>query len=358
MVFPVAYLVLLVPLYYLYKYITSVKGHGKDSALVLAKIEPVDPNFNWATTEPLKIRPFANKKDFRPNMGIKNLVSTPEEWLLMEKTYQEIITKKSELCRNHPDKIIQVAKNPRAQAAAREVYDTITNFMVSRYPQYFSRKGSEIYNHVTKELIPGTLKGHDPFDLYMTLSRTVEEDVVVLLKDDPSDENLEYRSSSAITGFPAGFDPSLHHNQVISEIHEVVPQYQSRLRLSMGRFFNRLQPKDLWVRHNWSIQTHDKHFNLNLNHGRIGQQIEALKYEDIDFKNGCFLRCERQVLTRLPKLRAIIMTIRTYLTPIEKIKEEGLADQLIFGIDSLPEDLAYYKKRPAWGEAVKQYLRE
>lgn len=56
------------------------------------------------------------------------------------------------------------------------------------------------------------------------------------------------------------------------------------------------------------------------------------------------LRCERQVFIRLPKTKLIVMTIRTYLTPIDKIKQEGNAKELIRGIDSLPEDLAFYKK--------------
>lgn len=324
---------------------------------VISKVKPVGDDFEWEKAEPVKVRPFVGKKDFRPNMGIRNLCQTPEEWLLIENTYDRVTDKKEEITTKDSQKTISIHDSPRSNLAAREYYDLVTNFMVMRYPQYFIRKGNQIYNKIKDVYIPGSLKGVDPRELYMIIARTIEEDVVVFLKDDPKDKEQEYTLRSSITGFPAGFDPSKNVNKVISEIHEVVPQYKERLKLSMGRFFNRLEPTDLWVRYNWSIQTHDQHFSLDLNHGRAGEKVKQLTIDEIDFDNKCFLRCERQVLTRLPKLRANIMTVRTYLTPIKKVKEEGLAEDLCHAIDALPEDLSHYKKRPAWGEAVKEYLR-
>jgi len=44
------------------------------------------------------------------------------------------------------------------------------------------------------------------------------------------------------------------------------------------------------------------------------------------------------------------------LTLLKTIKQEGLGKELSRAIDGLPDDLAFYKKRNSWGEAVKEYL--
>lgn len=323
----------------------------------VSHVDPVDALFNWQNADPLKVRPFVGKKDFKPNMGIQNLSKTPEQWLLIESSYKETTAKKRMITEDKLAQTIQVHNNKKSIEAAREYYDTVVTFFQERYPQYFIRKGSEVYNKINDDYLPATLKGHDPMKLFQILARNMEEDVVIFLKDDPKDEQQEYTLRAAITGFASGFDPSLSHNKVISQIHDVVPQYKSRLKVSMGRFFNRLEPSDLWLRFNWSVQTHDQHFTIDLNHGREGQELKPLSVGDIDFEHKCFLRCERQILTRMPKLRANIMTVRTYLTPMAQVKREGLAEELCRAIDSLPDDLAHYKKRSAWGDAVKEYLR-
>lgn len=74
-----------------------------------------------------------------------------------------------------------------------------------------------------------------------------------------------------------------------------------------------------------------------------------------------FLRCERQTLYRLPKSRAIVFSIHTYRYPIRQLKEEGSGEDLAAAIEGIENgnvpQMAEYKKVPAWGEAVKEYLR-
>lgn len=72
------------------------------------------------------------------------------------------------------------------------------------------------------------------------------------------------------------------------------------------------------------------------------------------------LRCERQVLHRLPQTKAILFSFSTYTYPLEEIKQEGLGEDLATAIDglglgSVPE-FHHYKRAVVWGEKVKQYL--
>lgn len=332
-------------------------GHKAAEQYVAPIIPPIGPQFKWEEQEPIPYRPFAGKKDHKVNMGIRNIANEQENWLLIENTYKKCTGLRKEICNNYQKHTIHANPSPRASGAIREFYEKTMNFMCDRYPQYFYIKDNQIYNAINDVYLPLDASKDTPANLLLQIAANVEEDVVILLKDDPNDHEEEYKMRGSINGFPSGFDPMDSFDQPVSVIHGPVPSYATRLKLGMHRFFNRLEPKDMWYRTNWSIQTHKNLFNLHSNHGRPGQTITALKMEEIDFEDGCFLRVERQVFTRMPESRAIIMTIRTYTTPLAQVKAEGHADELIRGIDGLPDELAFYKKRPLWGEAVKEYLR-
>lgn len=340
---------------------------------VIQNIKPVLTSFTWENQEPLLIRPFINKKDFNPSMGVKNIgKKNPEDWLLIENTYLNNIKLREKTLNLQPELMAYVYNNKISHDSLNEFYDLMIEFLIQRYPKYFKVNNSYwswswswfgssqlVTNLITNDSFPRYSKSltSSSSEIMNIIARNIEEDFLILIKDNPINKSEEYILRSSLNSFPAGFDPSINFNQPISFIHKPVPQYKSKLQFTMGKFFNNLKEKDMWVRYNWSIQTHGNLFNIGSNHGRKGDKLIPLKFNDIDFKSGCFLRCERQVFIRLPKTKSIIMTIRTYLTPIEKIKQEGNAMELIHGIDSLPEDLAFYKKRGVWGEAVKEYLR-
>lgn len=337
------------------------KFHFKKEVSVLAKdIVPVLDNFDWQKADPLPIRPFVNKRNFNVSMGLLNLAKLPLDWLLIENTYVDQTRLRKKYTEQYTKHTVLCYENDITTRAVREFYELVTNFLLTRYPKefFYSKKSGMVLNSINGEKFPRYAGKFLPRELLLCLSANIEEDFLILIKDNPQDPDEEYILRAGVTGFPAGFDPSHSHNQPISVIHSPVPQYRDRLKVSMGRFFNKLQPKDLWVRHNWSVQTHKSYFNLNLNHGREGDEVKTLKYDDIDFEEGCFLRVERQIFSRLPKLRANIMTIRTYLTPMKNIKAEGNGEELCRSIDALPEELGFYKKRGAWGDAVKEFLRK
>jgi len=79
------------------------------------------------------------------------------------------------------------------------------------------------------------------------------------------------------------------------------------------------------------------------------------------FVRQTFVRSERQTLHRLPKSRALVFAFKTYLYPIQQIKEEGLSEELAQAIDGLKAgnvpQMHFYKRGAVWGQAVKKYLR-
>lgn len=71
----------------------------------------------------------------------------------------------------------------------------------------------------------------------------------------------------------------------------------------------------------------------------------------------CYLRVEHQTLTRLTKSRAVIFCVRSYMTTLREVKAESNGPALADAIESMPEKLDDYKKRPFWSEIIYPYLR-
>jgi len=72
------------------------------------------------------------------------------------------------------------------------------------------------------------------------------------------------------------------------------------------------------------------------------------------------LRTERQTLRRLPHTGAIAFTIRTYLTPVEHLKNEpGVVRRLAGALRGWGKDISEYKGKDAgggWWEVLMEYL--
>lgn len=67
------------------------------------------------------------------------------------------------------------------------------------------------------------------------------------------------------------------------------------------------------------------------------------------------------MLWRLPETKALVFSFKTYLYPLQEIKEEGMGEDLASAIDGLKDGsvpgMNFYKKGVIWGEAVKAFLR-
>lgn len=71
-----------------------------------------------------------------------------------------------------------------------------------------------------------------------------------------------------------------------------------------------------------------------------------------------FLRCEHHTLTCLPRTGVIVFAVRSYLTPLATVREEGLGPELAEACQSMPEKFAVYKNRPTWGPSLISWLRD
>ncbi|CDK28931.1 unnamed protein product [Kuraishia capsulata CBS 1993] len=318
---------------------------------------PVEEGFDWKKVEPEKFRTF-RAAEYKMTMGLKTL--DHDDWIVIDNTYLWVSNIRAKILAQHPNTVISFHES--AREAVLELYDAVTKFLMQRYPMYFypvaANDGAmKLYNEIRDEYLP-LHSGHidDPVEALKVLAVTINDDLIVLIKNPAEGDHDEYHVRAGVSLFPAGFDPSFKANKPLTTIHGPVPGYLSKLQLSMNKFFARLQAGELKYRSNWSIQTHGKLFALTENHAGEKKTLEVLDPDDLDF-NKCFLRCEKQAFTHLPNSECNVMSVKTYVYPLTDIRAEGLGETLCGAIDGLPEGMALYKRALGWGPAVKKYMR-
>lgn len=338
----------------------------------IPNVKPVRSDFSWDKESPLKSFPF-RKGIYKLTMGIRSL--NFQDWLLMELNYLKNINIKSSIVSNtnpnYPSEKnlskSSVCLTEECIPSLKELYSMVVPYMCDKYPMHFSKtpNNEQVYNSVTKEYIPLDPNSVDePYLLLKYLSRTIEEDFIILQKDDSQKEKphgSEYHFKGGVFAFPVGFDPGKLFNKPLSFIHQPVPGYEQKLKPSLNKFFDRLEPGNFVTRSNWFVQAHNYFFVDELikeGNAPPRSEMRPLRRENLDFEKQVHYRSERQVLTRLPKLGAVVFTIRTYLLPMSEIKNEDEAtiDRFVGAIEGLPDDLAYYKRSLEWGPPVIEYL--
>lgn len=339
--------------YAIYQFLFGTKKATKSvravkEGLKLPIITPL-PDFDWSNEEPIPYRPM-KLGPFKLTMGLRKL--NGEEQFVIDKTYLNKTQVRSKIIDERGSEFIFCEDS--AKFAARELYDHCINFFTTRYPNSFIKIGDQVWNKIKDEYLPFKSEsfGEDMQRMLFTLGKNVEEDFVLLMEDG----NGELVLKCAIFLLPSGFEPKNLKNLRLDQIHKPVPQYESKLKLSMAKFFKRVKEYEFVCRNNWSLQTHIKLNDSLDNHGRKGDKPVKLKLENLNF-NQIFFRSERQVVTRLPESKLVIMSIKTYFTPLIKLREEEESRKALIGaIEGLPDDFAVYKNKIKWDELVLDYL--
>lgn len=329
-------------------------------------VEAADADFDWRTAQPKQYRPF--KPIYHITMGIS---STKEaDYLLMENNYLDTVKYRAKIAEEQPSETCMIAQEPQVskkcaqetQKAIEELYDYVVKYMLKKYPAYFVATGNQVTNLVTNDVFPRTAskrsEAQSTRDLLKVLCANVEEDFLLLQHVSQQDDEYVMRASTGIGA--NGFRFSEKLNKKLTDIHGPVPRYIEKLQLSMNRHFKRIQPGQFVQRLTWGIQIGggmEQMFRPSGQHLQAGNQdFEEVDGTTLDFEKEAFVRVERQILTKLPKSRFNVLSVRTYMYSLASLKREGTAETLATAIRAFPDDVAHYKGRPRWGKAVLSYL--
>ncbi|KAI4176392.1 MAG: hypothetical protein LQ343_001131 [Gyalolechia ehrenbergii] len=223
----------------------------------------------------------------------------------------------------------------------------------------FSTEGGIFTNHTTGSRYSVKFPLLDDTYMLNTLAENVEEDFYFMCPDRDGEHRLEAFSSC----FPQGILSPSKMGLSIREIHHPVPGYESKLGNGVDRHLRRMKPGVFVGRLNWSIQTDGDELFRPLAKNTGDPEVPhdtahtMIKREVIDI-GKTYLRCEHHTLTCLRKTKTVIFCVRSYLTPIKQIREEGNGHALADACDSMPEKFGAYKRRPVWGDQLCGWLRE
>ncbi|KAL8824948.1 MAG: hypothetical protein Q9170_007991, partial [Blastenia crenularia] len=310
--------------------------------------------FDYRKVEPNPYRPFNVTGHVK--MGISRMPRS--EWIKIDRGYLERINYRKLLLANKQS--FCIGSNPLVRAAIEELYaEIMVKQLPSRFPTMFSVKRDFFINHVTGCKYSVDIPWLDEQYMLNALAENVEEDFYFMC---PGDDG-EYRLQAFSSCFPQGLLSSAKMGLSVREIHQPVPGYESRLGNGVDKHFRRMEPGAFVGRLNWSIQTDgDELFRpLAKNTGdpdAPGTTANAdVQREAINF-GTTYMRCEHHTLTCLPKTKTVMFCVRSYLTPIRQIKEEGNGPALADACDTMPEKFGVYKRRPVWGDQICEWLRE
>lgn len=201
------------------------------------------------------------------------------------------------------------AAEGRALDAAQEVLELVLSHLGPEY----SRDGGRI---IRPDGVSVPLDGEHPL---LIAGRLVQEDLCLL---EQHDGVSEYVLTAAVLCFPASWRLSEKLGRSLTAIHAPVQSYGADLAARVQRMFDRMHPdRPLW-------------------------RANALLYQDpalfqprregdtraIPRNAPPFLRSERQSLLRLPKTRAVLFSIHTWVVQWHNLSEEqrrGLDDHPI-----------------------------
>lgn len=260
--------------------------------------------------------------------------------------------------------------DPEAFDGAVELVEEFCGYLPERYPSLYRKTDVGMDNIVTGEsfnIIERPLK-EDPMQM---AARMVQDDLAIMFEKEDGQYYL-LAGSVLLARFWRLKDK---WRMPLSEIHTSgdVPQFKEKLEYGMMKFFRRLSPESPMLRYNYFIQIGD---DLAWNYS-IGDEDDRRMNCNTSEKNRAvqhyYFRSERQSLrrygpaierfklllteARLPRSGGVVFTIRTYFHPITEICEEPyVPGRLASAVRSWPDDIAIYRGRAQFQEALLEYL--
>lgn len=272
------------------------------------------------------------------------LVALPTDDLIEidERYPDELAERRALLAQRHDDVFAACAGS---EAARRETLHRIAALLADRFPDWFSREGDRLYNHLTAESWDLAKTSCDALEL---AGRLVQEDLCLL--------DLSTGSpvlAAAILCAPSRWRLAEKIGRPLADVHRSVPLYAETLSAPVDRFMRHLRDGKLTRRLNWSVTDDPALFQIAGKH-RTGRDPGITP---ANVATRLFLRVERQTLSRLPESGFVLFTIRVHSYPITRaVADGGTASRLAEAVKALPPSMAVYKSVPTFRDALLAWL--
>ncbi|CAR25966.1 hypothetical protein ZYGR_0A05370 [Zygosaccharomyces rouxii] len=200
-------------------------------------------------------------------------------------------------------------------------------------------------------------------ELILAMGRLVEDDLLLLSRNERKQYNGEYIMLSGLFGFAAGFNPRNRFLKPLTLVHGPVPEYKRDLQSQMNKFLAHLKPYALANRVNYTFQNHDMLYaQKKFTDSRARSLDELHGGKDVHY------RSERQTLTKFSTPNGsdtIVFGVRTYLWNFRDqwlannfYNQPHIIDELERAISDMNHILGTYKGRDEWGPPLMNIIEQ
>ena len=178
----------------------------------------------------------------------------------------------------------------------------------------------------------GPFAGARGYETILMLGRALEPDILFLSPDAEG----SFRLRGGALCFPTGWALEEKLGRPLDEIHGVVPGLNAALAPQIRQFLAKLKPGVAFLRDNWGLAATDE---LNLHPAR------ALPPPTLPIAlDRLWLRVEHQALVALPRSGGIVFGIRIALHRLDTLASTAAAPRLRRALETMPAQLAAYKR--------------
>jgi len=271
------------------------------------------------------------------SMGVRTL--DMRHWLVLDDRWEEEIRERRRLSHECRDLVYDM--QPTAEPACRELLGLAVDWLGRQAADRFERIGEGLRVRMTGEVV--RLAAPDPL---LALGCLVQEDLL-LLEQGPDGS---YFLSAGHLCFPFHWKLADKIGRTVVDVHEPVPGFGERLASPLQRLFQTLEPERPVWRANWTLTSIPELC-------RPDCSDHLARLDDDRVGRSLWLRVERQTLRRLPRTRAVLFTVKTWVNPLEEVaREPGRAAALAARLREMSDATAAYKGLSAIRESVLRWL--
>ncbi|GCE31073.1 hypothetical protein KDA_65570 [Dictyobacter alpinus] len=288
-------------------------------------------------------------------MGVQALGKGHVVEIDLDRYYTEIALKQKLL---NADAAYYFQALPHTEPLQWDVLLYLLPHLAACYPQHFSLscqaehwswRNSLLQEHTIFQ--PG-ISSSLPLPPLDWLGRQIQEDLLLL--DGRSDSRIPLVAGQLC--FPNSWCLEEKLGQSFLHIHTPVPLFAEHIGRSSQLLLERLKIGRAVWRLNWAFRTIDRLDITPRATQEILQSYRALTRENIGEK--CFLRVERQTLSRLPHTGAILFTVHTYQQSVAELVHNKVYTRLMTNVlGSTPSEVLDYKGITPFAQLLLDYLQ-
>ncbi|DBA97601.1 TPA: hypothetical protein ACH3X3_012506 [Trebouxia sp. C0006] len=261
---------------------------------------------------------------------------TPDDIFEIDEEYEADMKRKSHILATRPAELL-LPGVPGCAAAKQEVLSLVSQTLIRNFPDRFQLRNAILQNIATGEDFDLADQDRNPMDV---VARLIQEDIAVMQQI-----NGRMILSCGAVVSPLGWSGSQKLGMDLKGIHRPVPHFNEgpALKFVTNIFEKGLNANVPLSRANWFIMDTAEH-SLFAHPEHIPESPDQGPITSENAGDRLFLRCERQVATRLPECGGVMFSFKTYIRPLKALEQRtAVLQRLLAAFLALLDEVVAYR---------------